>query len=308
MMRKYSPKIAAYLQVKPQVAHGVSKHKHPEIAGRKISSVLTEEAHKSALTVYAKWLLATTGKHLKNATREDAMKYQAWRAGRVRQSTLSLDRQAINMHFHFGQPLAFAISSIATVVEDRAYSPSQVTYLRSRASVRLAFSIDLAINAGLRSMELITIASLDCLTPSDRHWHSQRFHGREGDQKFAVHGKGGLLREVRLESSLAGQLTEFARPTKTKISHRSAILTSHYDLIAGHQFACVFGRLSKKELGFSHGGHGLRHSFAQERFLNLIYLGHEPAVALQILSEELGHFSVSNTLAYLGTRFSASTA
>lgn len=307
-MRRYSPKIAAYLQVRPQVSHGASKHFNPEIAGRKISSVMTEEAHKSALVVFAKWLLATSGKHLKNTSREDAVKYQAWRAGRVRQSTLSLDRQAINMHFHFSPPLTFAISSIPTIIEDRAYSLSEISYLKSRASSRLAFSIGVSADAGLRSMELITIASLDCLTPSDRHWHSQRFHGREGDQKFAVHGKGGLLREVRLESSLAGQLTEFARPTKTKISHRSAILTSHYDLIAGHQFACVFGRLSKKELGFSHGGHGLRHSFAQERFLNLIYLGHEPAVALQILSEELGHFSVSNTLAYLGTRFSASTA
>ena len=308
VMRSYCPKIAARRQVMPQVAHGQSTYLRPELAGHKITSVLTERAHTSALTVFATWLLARSGKHLKNASHADAQIYLNWRANQVRQSTLSLDRQSINMHLRFIKPLPFAVSNIPTVVEDRAYSTSELAYLRSKTSPSMAFSIALAANAGLRSMELITLAPLDRLRPSDRAWHPLRFQGREHDSPFAVHGKGGLAREIRLVPDLASQLVELKRPAKTIISHLTAHLPSHYDLTGGNAFCSTFGRLSKRELGFSHGAHGLRHTFAQGRFLDLIYSGNDASDALDILSQEMGHFAVTNTLIYLRNRFLTATS
>ena len=60
-----------------------------------------------------------------------------------------------------------------------------------------------------------------------------------------------------------------------------------------------------RELGFSFGGHGLRYCFAQGRLLDLICIGHSPDKSLKILAQELGHFSVTNTLTYLFQRFDA---
>lgn len=305
-MRNYSPKLAAMRQVLPQVEHGISTYLHPELVGQKITSVLTERAHRSAMTGFAKWLLASTGKHLKNASYSDAQTYVDWRAKRVGQSTLSLDRQAINMHCRFIKPLPFIVSDIPTVVEDRAYTPQQLAYLRSKTTHSIAFSIALAEDAGLRSMELITLSPLDRLSPSHRTWHPSRFQGRQQDQPFAVHGKGGLVREIRLSPHLANQLEALKRPAKTTVSHLTAHLPSNYYLLGGNPFCSAFGRLSKRELGFSNGAHGLRHTFAQTRFLNLVYLGNDPDTALDVLSQEMGHFANANTLVYLRTRFKAS--
>ena len=304
-MRSYSPQIAAKRLVLPQVAHGSSTYRHPELAGHKITSVLTERAHRSALTVFAKWLLSSSGKHLKNASYSDAQAYLDWRANRVRQSTLSLDRQAINMHCRFIKPLPFAASDIPTVIEDRAYTPQQLAYLRSKTTFSIAFSISLAEDAGLRSMELITLAPLDRLSPSHRAWHPSRFQARENDCRFVVRGKGGLIREIRLAPDLAGRLEDLKRPAKTIITHLTGHLPSYYDLTGGNQFCAAFGRLSKRELGFSNGAHGLRHTFAQRRFLDLICSGNDLSDALDILSQEMGHFATANTLVYLGTRFKA---
>lgn len=307
-MRNYCPRIAGKRQVLPQVAHGQSTYLRPELAGHKITSILSERAHTSALTVFARWLLSVSGKHLKNANHGDAQAYLNWRANQVKQSTLSLDRQSINMHLGFIRPLPFAVSNVPTVSEDRAYSTSELEYLRSKASPSMAFSISIAANAGLRAMELITLAPLDRLRPSDRTWHPLRFQGREHDSAFAVHGKGGLAREIRLAPVLASQLGQLKRPTKTIITHLTAHLPSHFDLMGGNPFCSAFGRLSQRYLGFSRGAHGLRHTFAQGRFLDLIYSGNDASDALDILSQELGHFSVANTLIYLRNRFSASTS
>lgn len=302
-MKKYSTKIAAQLMVRPQVAHGLSRHQSPELARTKVVSVSTESAHVSALKVFADSLLDSSGKHLKNANPDDASFYLNERAGKVRQKTLELDRQAINMHLGFDQKLNYVLSNCETVAKDRAYSKPQLDFLISRAKPDLALSIELAPNAGLRSMELMTIAPADQLPTSTRIWHPGRFDGRMNDSSFVVHGKGGLRREIRLSSVLAERMNERRRPAPEQLSHRGAHLTSFFDLVAGHSFSDRFSDLSFKELGFSHGAHGLRHTFGQNRFLELMFLGHDAEEALQILAQEMGHFSVTNTLTYLRLRF-----
>lgn len=255
-MKKYDPKIAAKKIVIANTAHGLSRHKDSEKARTKVCSILTEVAHTSALTVFAKWLLERYNKHLKNANSNDAKQYLDFKAACARQSTVSLARQAINMHLLRDDPLPFVQSQIPTTPKNRAYSPRQISLLVEMATPKLGLSIQLAANAGLREMELVTIAELSDLKESNRPWLSERFTGRERAHRFVVHGKGGLLREVRLSSDLSASLRSRARPAPLKVAHRKAHLVSRFDLVGGHMLSSQFGRLSKKVLGFSYGGHG----------------------------------------------------
>lgn len=302
-MKKYCPRTAAKRQVFPQVNHGLSRKLFPKIARTKITGILTERNHVNALTALAKWLFRESGKHLKNLCIREAKQYLMKRSSEVRQKTLDLDRQVINMHFCLGKKMDYVLSNVVTPRINRAYTPLQLEYLLSRAPAGLRLSIQLAVDAGLRSMELVTIGRVEELPPSCRDWHVGKFSVREGDSQFCVHGKGGLVREVRLNALLADALTIHERPVVTRITHCGAHLKSHFDLVGGNTFCRKFGRLSQKHLGFSHGAHGLRYMFAQARFLGLICSGHLPAEALKILAQEMGHFSTSNTLVYLHSRF-----
>ena len=303
-MKNYSPKIAAKLQVRPQVMHGLSRHKKTNLAKKKISSVGTERNHVSALTVFSKWLIMDSNKHLKNAKPTDAIRYLEERSKVVRQKTLDMDRQALNMNMNFPTDIKFILSEVQTHVENRAYTQPQLDYLISKASDDLKLSIELASNAGLRSMEILTISPPFSLSQSDRNWHEHRFDGRNKDASFIVHGKGGLHREIRLSPELSNRIKQLARPTPVIVTHRETHLKSHFNLLGGHDFCNKFSILSKKEIGFSHGAHGLRHTFAQGRLLELMCLGYDTDIAVKILSQEMGHFAITNTLTYLSERFS----
>jgi integrase len=302
-MKNYSPKIAAKLQVRPQVIHGLSRHKNHEMAEKKISSVGTERNHVSALTVFAKWLIKDSKKHLKNAKSTDANRYLTERSKVVRQKTLDMDRQALNMNMNFQTDIKFKLSEVKTPVENLAYSQFELNYLISRAPDNLRLSIQLSSNAGLRSMEILSLSPPFCLSQSVRSWHINRFAGRSNDVSFIVHGKGGLHREIRLSPELAEHVKKLTRPVPVIVSNRETHLTSHFDLLGGHYFCNRFSIFSKNELGFSHGAHGLRHTFAQKRLLELMCLGHDTDNAIKILAQEMGHFAITNTLTYLRERF-----
>lgn len=304
MMKNYNTKIAAKLQVRAQVHHGLSRHKDPALAVNKIASVGTERNHVSALKVFGKWLLLKTGRHLKNASLENATQYLKERSKTVKQKTLDLDRQALNMNFNFGQKLVFLQSQVATIKEDRAYSKSALALLIARADPPLRLAIEVAVYAGLRPVELISIALPDVLTESARDWSQQRFLGRIYDEPFCVVGKGGLIRQVRLEASLALRLKELARPFPITVTDREIHRKSYFLLPGGLEFSQEFSLLSMQVLGFSHGAHGLRHSFAQQRLIALICLGQDPISAIEVLAQEMGHFSTKNTMTYLQMRFS----
>lgn len=299
-MKNYDCKIAAQMLVHSKAAHGLSRRNHPELARALVTSVMTEKAHTQALTNYAKWLHKNRdGKHLKNSTIADAGVYLEDRAANRKQSTIDLDRQAINLHLHSEEALPFIASKLLTTPQNRAYSQKQIALLMEHADEALRLSIALVVDAGLRSMELVSIACPNQLMASPRDWNAGLFTGREGARQFVVHGKGGLLREVRVSQKFTDQLMRCARPRPARVSHRGAHLTAHFLLNAGHQFSIDFGKLSKKVLGFSHGAHGLRHSFAQRRRNELLCCGFSLQESIEILSQELGHFSIANTLAYL---------
>ena len=211
------------------------------------------------------------------------------------------------MNFNFGQRLAFLKSQVATIKVDRAYSKAQLALLISRADPPLRLPIEVAVSAGLRPVELISISPISTLPESSRDWNSGRFLGRVNDEAFCVFGKGGLIRQVRLEASLAARLKEVARQSPVIVTDRDIHRTSHFFLPGGFDFSVEFGRLCTRVLGFSHGAHGLRHTFAQQRLLAFICLRQDPTTAIEILAQEIGHFSTKNTMTYLQMRFSFST-
>jgi integrase len=131
-----------------------------------------------------------------------------------------------------------------------------------------------------------------------RTWSKERFLGRTDYEVFLVIGKGGLKREVAISQELAEELRKRKRLQPVVIRDREINHVSYFDIGGGQALSASFSRASKLSLGWSRGLHGLRHSFAQNRLRTLIeLLG--PQRALQILSEELGHFRSEISLAYL---------
>ena len=72
-----------------------------------------------------------------------------------------------------------------------------------------------------------------------------------------------------------------------------------YDIGAGKRWSDSFSKASKRTLFFSTGAHGLRHSYAQERMRELMSIGFKRSLALETVSQEMGHFRPEITEVYL---------
>jgi integrase len=65
----------------------------------------------------------------------------------------------------------------------------------------------------------------------------------------------------------------------------------------GQSWSNSFSKTSNQVLGWRRGGHGLRHTYAQERMREITKIEYERA--LKIVSQEMGHFRANITLIYL---------
>lgn len=173
---------------------------------------------------------------------------------------------------------------------NRAYTQQQVSLIMSRQSTYSSLSTEIAINAGLRAFELLTIQRVNEASPSShRKWRDDLFIGREG-VRYIVTGKGGLSRTVLISHELSQRLEERRLNTPVLIEDRySKKVLQHYALSGGQKFSQSFSKAAMKTLGWSHGAHGLRFSYAQERMDNSIQgVYHEDKQC--IVSQEMGHF------------------
>ena len=116
---------------------------------------------------------------------------------------------------------------------------------------------------------------------------------------YTVIGKGGLIREVRLPPYLAQALEQRRLPEPQRLTDRGIHYPQHYDLAGGQRWSNAFSAASQRALGWSRGGHGLRHRYAQERLDELQRTGLSQAQALETVSQEMGHFRPDITLVYL---------
>ena len=127
----------------------------------------------------------------------------------------------------------------------------------------------MAYHAGLRAHELLTLRPAGERSASGhRQWSAERFAAREGD-RYTVVGKGGLVREVVLSRELATALEARRLEEPRLVIDRGVHYHQCYDIGGGRAWSQSFSSASKRELGFTNGAHGLRHSYAQERMNEL---------------------------------------
>ena len=290
-----SPKAQAEHAVSRKIALGTGRHDHPK-DGR-IHSLGTARGYEQALKGFADYLRHHRLGDLHSATEEEARQYLAERSQVVGQKTLDLDRQAIQIHL--GQRLEIVSSSKLSTLSTRSYTPAQVERIAHAQSESNSLATRLAYHAGLRAHELLTLRPAgERVATGHRQWSEERFTGRDGD-RYTVVGKGGLVREVVLSRELVTALEARRLEEPRLVIDRGVHYSQHYDIGGGRAWSQSFSSASKHELGFSNGGHGLRHSYAQERMNELQQQGVRYDQAKATVAQEVGHFDKDTTEAYL---------
>ena len=290
-----SAKAQAEYAVSGKVSLGKARHDNRN-DGR-IHSVGTARGYKQALKGFAEYLQANRLGNLHHATSSEAQRYLAGRSEVVSQKTLDLDRQAIQIHL--GVKLEVVKSSKETRLGTRSYTDIQVSKIAFAQNERNGLATQISYCAGLRAHELLTLRPLhERLASAHRQWRSDRFAGREG-VKYTVVGKGGLVREVLLVRELADKLESHRLGAPCRVVDRGVYYIQQYDIGGGRSWSQSFSAASKRQLGFSNGAHGLRHSYVQNRMKELMLRGKFFDEAKQIVAQEVGHFDQNTTEAYL---------
>ena len=275
--------------------HGCPRCSSKEEAAQYIPSIASEVKVRGNIARFLTWLAE---RRVREADVNQEIVELFLREGAAKWAQKTLDGYRIAIQKVFDISIPYVHSKKETVSVQRAYRSEQIAFLCERASERLSLSIRIAAAAGLRAVELHTITPMANAQEDERPWLDERFVFREAERPYVVAGKGGLRREVRLPNDLADEMELEAIPPKI-IREREINYIKHFDLIGGQAFSNAFSRLSLVALGWSTGGHGLRHRFAQDRLRELQRGGFTFESALLILAQELGHFSVTNTKYYL---------
>lgn len=287
-------------------AQAASVMKELQGKGNKLESQGTVRNYEQALKTCCDYLKEFKLGALRELTSERAHTYLEIRASENVQSTVDMDRQAIQtMMQHVthqlkpNQNLDMVKSEIETILKSRSYTPEQVQRITEHQTERHVISTELCHCAGLRAHELHTLRPSGEVQPNDREIHPDKFsHMPEQTRSYTVTGKGGLIREVQIPNYLAERLEERRLDAPREITDRGINYTTYYDIAGGHRFSDAFSKASVRGLGYSNGAHGLRHSYAQDRYEQLAnYL---PRLdVMKCVSQELGHFRPEITEVYL---------
>ncbi len=257
----------------------------------KIHSLATFNKYAAALKQAGEWARVHAGlRHLDAFTPELAQQYLADRAAEgIGQKQLDTDRNALA--FIIGRETLERETALTQAERhSRAYTPEQIRLITAHQGEKNALATELAWRTGLRAHELLTLQrASEARASIHRPWSSERFQGREGE-RYVVTGKGGLRREVSVPAGLAKRLEACRLEISAMVRDRGIQYRQHYNLGGGNAWSKSFGEASIRVLGWSHGAHGLRHSYAQERMEELQKQGKTYHHAREIVSQELGHF------------------
>ena len=263
-----------------------------------LASVRTEKNYQGALKGVAEFLQENRMGDLRSMDAEKAIAYLEIRGQEVSQKTLDMDRQAIQAVI--GEKLPVVKSELTTTLESRAYTHQQAVMVANAQSEKHSLATQIAENAGIRAHELLTLRPVEeRAADTHREYRDDRFSGREDVKIYTVEGKGGLCREVAIDRSLANQLEARRLDIPYIVYDREVRYEQHYNIGGGKQWADSFSKAADRALGWSTGAHGLRHEFAQERMNTLQGNGYEYREALEIVSQEMGHFRPEITEVYL---------
>ncbi len=275
-----------------------SRHEAKRASGAKgsqptgqIHSLATFRKYVTALKQAGEWARGYTDlRHLKAFTPELAQQYLTDRVAQgIGQKQLDADRNALEFITGKGTLEREKVLTRAEL-HSRAYTPAQIRLVATHQSEKNALATEVAWHAGLRAHELLTLQRLgEAQASKHRHWSRERFLDREGE-RYIVTGKGGLRREVLIPRDLATRLEVCRFESPCSVSDRGISYKQHYSIGGGNAWSKSFSDASIRALGWSHGAHGLRHSYAQERMRELQGLGKSYHPAREIVSQELGHF------------------
>lgn len=275
-----------------------------QMQGTVIKSVGTVRNYEQALKNVATEL-ARHNESLKDITPERAIAYLEQRAEMVGQKSLDMERQALQAMMqhvtHKLEPderLPVVKSEHEQILESRAYTREQVQEIAQHQAPQNALATELAYAAGLRAHELLTLERAELQQADQRPALADKFAEREGEL-YTVTGKGGLTREVIIPKDLAERLEDRRLDEPRMVTDRGIHYEQKYDIGAGRNFSQSFSRASENALGWSNGAHGLRHSYAQERMEELQQAGATREHALEVVSQEMGHFRPDITEVYL---------
>ena len=279
-------------------------HVMKQVQGTIVKSVGTVRNYEQALRNVATHL-AYSQQNLKDLTPDSAKIYLEHRAEQVGQKALDMERQAIQLMMQHvthkldqTQRLEVIKSELTQVLSSRAYTTEQVQAIAAAQAPQNALATEIAYSAGLRAHELLTLQRADLRPADDRPALESKFSHRDG-VLYTVTGKGGLTREVLIPSSLAEKLEDRRLSVPQQVTDRGIHYQKHYEIGGGRAFSQSFSRASNNVLGYSHGAHGLRHSYAQERMDELRSNGITREIALETVSQEMGHFRAEITEIYL---------
>jgi len=278
-----------------------------ELQGIHIKSVGTVRNYEQALKNVAT-AMVNQGHHLRDLDYDRAIAYLELRSEEVGQKSLDIERQAIQSMFRHvtgklseGETLKVIKSEQEQILHSRAYTLEQTQAIASNQREQNALSTQIAYASGLRAKELITLLPIE-ERPADVRQNKdpldEKFMHREG-QRYSVIGKGGLVREVMIPDNLVQRLEERRLDQAIEVIDRNINYQQHYNIQAGRNWSQSFLRSSRHVLGWSNGAHGLRHSYAQERMDELRSHDLAREYALEVVSQELGHFRSDITEIYL---------
>ncbi len=282
-----------------------------ELQGTVVESVRSVSNYESALAKVAKWQkeehkAGREGGDLRSLTPAQAVVYLEHRGEAVGQKMLDQERQAIQlMQQHVTGKLAaderlpVVKSDLQAALSSRSYTREQIAAIAGRQGEKNALATQIAHAAGLRAHELLTLRPASERPPDERPARDEKFAVREAQERYTVIGKGGLCREVAIPHELAQRLEATRLAAPQRVTDRGVYYQSHYAIGGGQRWSNSFSQASNAALGQSTGGHGLRHSYAQERMGELQRDGLSYRDALETVSQEMGHFRDSITEVYL---------
>ena len=188
----------------------------------------------------------------------------------------------------------------------RAYTDRQINEVQRYLPNRASLSAKIMRESGCRTKDLATIrlanerplqaARLDQL-------HDDRFAGREDWINVTFIGKGGHEYESTISQGTATELRQYRLATPKTFTDRGKLknhpIKQQYNIPAGKDFSDAWRQASERSLGFNHGAHGLRHTFAQVRVEELQQQGFTWTQALERTSEQIGHYRYEEIYTYL---------
>jgi integrase len=258
---------------------------------KKIRSIKTQMNFCDVLIQFARFLEVNKAGNLKDFPLEMAELFLLARSKNVGAGQLKLDRWALQIFLNRKLPAIEA--AIPQVLKPRALLSEYVEAIISAQQPHMALSTELAYSCGLRSVELITLATEDLQPRHVRPIPPYLFHLAPDGELLTVRGKGGLVRWVKVPHPLLERLQATLRKRPRQVSHQTAKYTSYFDIPGGHAWAQDFSKTCRALFGSSPAAHGLRHSYVERRLTELLTAGLSEREARYTVSVEIGHFRPS---------------